>query len=253
MVPALQFDYWQWLVADAGRARRHLGRLAVPPRDLDQPAARRRDDGHPGLPRRARRLRLVAVRALPRRCRRARHGRCRSPSCPARGSAAPTRSTSRSPPGVTLFLLTGRWLEARAKRSSGAALRALLAMGAKDVAVAARTALRARVPVEQLAVGDEFVVRPGEKVATDGVVVEGTSAVDASMLTGEPVPVEVGPGDARRRRDGQRRRPAGRPRHPGRRRHPARPDGPAGRGRAERQGAGAAAGRPDLRRLRAGR
>jgi len=97
--------------------------------------------------------------------------------------------------GLTLFLLTGKWLEARAKRSSGAALRALLEMGAKDVAVV-RDGVERRVPVAELAVDDVFVVRPGEKVATDGVVVEGTSAVDASMLTGEPVPVEVGPGDA---------------------------------------------------------
>ena len=97
--------------------------------------------------------------------------------------------------GVTLFLLTGRWLEARAKRSSGAALHALLAMGAKDVAVL-RGGAETRVPVEKLVVGDDFVVRPGEKLATDGVVVDGTSAIDASMLTGEPVPVEVGPGDA---------------------------------------------------------
>jgi Cu+-exporting ATPase len=96
--------------------------------------------------------------------------------------------------GLTLFLLTGKWLEARAKRSSGAALRALLEMGAKDVAVL-RDGVERRVPVDELAVADVFVVRPGEKVATDGVVVEGTSAVDASMLTGEPVPVEVGPGD----------------------------------------------------------
>ncbi|HET9945180.1 MAG TPA: heavy metal translocating P-type ATPase, partial [Actinomycetes bacterium] len=97
--------------------------------------------------------------------------------------------------GLTLFLLTGKWLEARAKRSSGAALRALLEMGAKDVAVV-RDGVERRVPVAELAVDDVFVVRPGEKVATDGLVVEGTSAVDASMLTGEPVPVEVGPGDA---------------------------------------------------------
>ena len=96
--------------------------------------------------------------------------------------------------GVTLFLLTGRWLEARAKRSSGAALRALLELGAKDVGVV-RGGVEQRLPAEQVVVGDEFVVRPGEKVATDGVVVSGTSAVDASMLTGEPVPVEVGPGD----------------------------------------------------------
>jgi Cu+-exporting ATPase len=96
--------------------------------------------------------------------------------------------------GVTTFLLVGRWFEARAKRRSGAALRALLAMGAKDVAVL-RDGVEVRVPVEQLVVGDVFVVRPGEKVATDGVVVEGGSAVDVAMLTGESVPVEVRPGD----------------------------------------------------------
>jgi Cu+-exporting ATPase len=96
--------------------------------------------------------------------------------------------------GVTMFILAGRYFEARAKRRSGAALRALLELGAKDVAVL-RDGAELRIPVEQLAVGDEFVVRPGEKVATDGVVVSGTSAVDASMLTGESVPVEVRPGD----------------------------------------------------------
>jgi P-type Cu+ transporter len=97
--------------------------------------------------------------------------------------------------GVTMFMLAGRYFEARAKRRSGAALRSLLSMGAKDVAVL-RNGTEVRVPVERLAVGNEFVVRPGEKIATDGVVVSGTSAVDASMLTGEPIPVEVGPGDA---------------------------------------------------------
>ena len=96
--------------------------------------------------------------------------------------------------GVTAFLLAGRYAEARAKRRSGDALRALLRLGAKDVAVL-RDGAEVRIPVEQLAVGDEFVVRPGEKVATDGSVVDGSSAVDASMLTGESVPVEVGPGD----------------------------------------------------------
>ncbi|PYF97302.1 Cu+-exporting ATPase [Georgenia satyanarayanai] len=95
---------------------------------------------------------------------------------------------------VTTAILLGRYFEARAKRQSGAALRALLEMGAKDVAVV-RDGREVRVAVDQLAVGDEFIVRPGEKIATDGVVVEGASAVDASMLTGEPVPVEVGPGD----------------------------------------------------------
>jgi len=96
--------------------------------------------------------------------------------------------------GVTAFLLAGRYAEARAKRRSGDALRALLRLGAKDVAVL-RDGAEIRVPVESLAVGDRFVVRPGEKIATDGEVVDGTSAVDASMLTGESVPVEVGPGD----------------------------------------------------------
>ena len=96
--------------------------------------------------------------------------------------------------GVTIFLLAGRYFEARAKRRSGAAMRALLELGAKDVAVL-RGGVEERVPLDSLVVGDRFVVRPGEKVATDGVVEEGTSAIDASMLTGESVPVEVGPGD----------------------------------------------------------
>ncbi|MFE6826005.1 heavy metal translocating P-type ATPase [Streptomyces sp. NPDC057690] len=97
--------------------------------------------------------------------------------------------------GVTAFILLGRYLEARSKRRAGAALRALMELGAKDVAVL-RDGREVRIPVDLLAVGDRFVVRPGEKVATDGTVVEGTSAVDASMLTGESVPVDVGPGDA---------------------------------------------------------
>ena len=97
--------------------------------------------------------------------------------------------------GVTMFLLAGRYFEARSKRRAGAALRALMELGAKDVAVL-RDGVETRVPVDRLAVGDLFVVRPGEKIATDGVVVEGSSAVDESMLTGESVPVEVRPGDA---------------------------------------------------------
>jgi len=106
---------------------------------------------------------------------------------------------------VTVFILAGRYFEARAKRRSGAALRALMELGAKDVAVLHRAPGKAgddgtdhetRVPIEQLQVGDRFVVRPGEKIATDGVVEDGTSAIDASLLTGESVPVEVGPGDA---------------------------------------------------------
>ncbi|TJZ45169.1 copper-translocating P-type ATPase [Streptomyces piniterrae] len=118
--------------------------------------------------------------------------------------------------GVTTFILAGRYFEARSKRKAGAALRALLELGAKDVAVLrevhgvrdggdtrdggdngtdVREVREVRVPIGELKVGDRFVVRPGEKIATDGRVVEGSSAVDASMLTGESVPVEVAPGD----------------------------------------------------------
>ncbi|WP_461058219.1 heavy metal translocating P-type ATPase [Streptomyces pseudoechinosporeus] len=97
--------------------------------------------------------------------------------------------------GVVTFILLGRYLEARAKRRSGAALRALIELGARDVSVL-RDGREVRVPVADLEVGDRFVVRPGEKVATDGTVVEGASAVDASMLTGESVPVDVTVGDA---------------------------------------------------------
>ncbi|WP_406235175.1 heavy metal translocating P-type ATPase [Nocardia sp. NBC_01009] len=121
--------------------------------------------------------------------------------------------------GVTTFILAGRFFEARSKRRAGAALRALLELGAKEVSVLRRASdgprggsvrdhagpreqgdgyswVEQHIPVDQLAVGDQFVVRPGEKIATDGVVVEGSSAVDASMLTGESMPVEVGPDDA---------------------------------------------------------
>ncbi|MFZ0833255.1 MAG: heavy metal translocating P-type ATPase, partial [Mycobacterium sp.] len=98
---------------------------------------------------------------------------------------------------VTTFIIAGRYFEARAKRQSGAALRALLDLGAKDVVVLrdGTTETETRIPIAQLAAGDVFVVRPGEKIATDGVVTSGTSAVDSSMLTGEPVPVDVAPGD----------------------------------------------------------
>ncbi|MGI5341344.1 heavy metal translocating P-type ATPase [Streptomyces sp. CA-181903] len=97
--------------------------------------------------------------------------------------------------GVTAFILAGRYFEARSKRRAGAALRALLELGAKEVTVL-RNGREVLIRTEELAVGDRFVVRPGEKIATDGTVVEGGSAVDASMLTGESVPVEVGVGDA---------------------------------------------------------
>ena len=98
-----------------------------------------------------------------------------------------------------MLILLGRYFEARAKRQAGAALRALLSLGAKDVAVL-RDGGETRIPAGQLVVGDRFVVRPGEKIATDGVVESGSSAVNTSMLTGEPVPAEVS-----RRRCGDRR------------------------------------------------
>jgi P-type Cu+ transporter len=97
--------------------------------------------------------------------------------------------------GVTALILLGRYLEARAKRSAGTALRALLDLGAKQATVLT-DGREFSVPVGQLQVGDEFVVRPGEKIAADGTVIVGSSAVDTSMLTGEPVPAEAGPGDA---------------------------------------------------------
>ncbi|WP_436736922.1 heavy metal translocating P-type ATPase [Streptomyces sp. BBFR102] len=96
--------------------------------------------------------------------------------------------------GVVAFLLLGRWLEARAKRRAGAALRALLELGAREATVV-RDGREVRVPVARLVVGDRFTVRPGETIATDGTVVEGRSAVDTSLLTGESVPVDVAPGD----------------------------------------------------------
>ncbi|WP_340538885.1 heavy metal translocating P-type ATPase [Nocardioides sp. GXZ039] len=104
--------------------------------------------------------------------------------------------------GVTTFILAGRYFEQRSKRRAGAALRALLELGAKDVAVLTggspddpESGVETRIPVGDLKVGDLFVVRPGEKIATDGTIERGTSAIDAAMLTGESVPVEVGPGD----------------------------------------------------------
>jgi Cu+-exporting ATPase len=95
---------------------------------------------------------------------------------------------------VTTFILAGRYFEARAKRHAGAALKALLELGAKDVAILEPDGSERRVSIEQLQVGQRFIVRPGEKVATDGIVEDGPSAIDMSMLTGESVPVEVRPG-----------------------------------------------------------
>ena len=114
---------------------------------------------------------------------------------PASGHDGPPELYLEVAAGVTTLILLGRYFEARAKRQSGAALRALLELGAKDVTVL-RAGNEVRIPIGQLVVDDRFVVRPGEKIATDGVVEDGSSAVDASMLTGESVPVDVTTGDA---------------------------------------------------------
>ncbi|MFI1800125.1 heavy metal translocating P-type ATPase [Streptomyces sp. NPDC020379] len=98
--------------------------------------------------------------------------------------------------GVPLFVLVGRLLEARARHSTGSALRALASLAAKDVVVRDADGSERRVPIAELRVGDRFVVRPGERVATDGVVVAGSSALDLSLVTGESAPVEAGPGAA---------------------------------------------------------
>ena len=152
---------------------------------------------------------------------------------------------------ITTLILLGRWLELRARGRSSEAIRALLELGAREARVL-RDGEEVLVPVDELAVGDVFVVRPGEKIATDGVVVEGLSAVDQSMLTGEPVPIEVVPG-ARSPVRRSTRRAASWLRDEGRRRHRAGPDrAPRGRG-AGGEGADPAARRPRVCRLRADR
>ena len=96
---------------------------------------------------------------------------------------------------VVTFLLAGRWFEARAKRSAGAALHALLELGAKEVSILDADGVEQRIPIDELKVDHRFIVRPGEKVATDGIVYKGISAIDRSLLTGESVPIEVHPGE----------------------------------------------------------
>ena len=212
----------------AGDPGRPLGRVAVPPGRVGERAPRRRDHGHAGLAGVARRLRLVGVGAGL-----ARRGRpgcgCGSSGCP---TAAPTRtsSTSRSRALVTAFLLAGRWSEARAKRRAARPCGRCWSWARRRLG-AGRRRRGAPRPGRDVAVGDRFVVRPGEKMATDGVSSRGASAIDASLLTGESVPVEVGPGRRRRRRRPSTPAGACRARHPRRRRHGARPDRAAGRRR----------------------
>ena len=199
MVPALQFTYWQWISLTLAAPVAVWGAWPFHRAAWTEPAPRRDDHGHARLDGRAGGVRLVGVGAAPRYGRRAGHG------APVHVRDLPRRRGGADLPGGRGgrhdVPAGGRYFEARSKRRAGAALRALLELGAKDVAVLRPTASGAdgrelRIPIGRLAVGDRFVVRPGEKVATDGVVEEGRSAVDAALLTGESVPVDVGPGDA---------------------------------------------------------
>ena len=235
MIPALQFTYWQWASLDARRAGGRCGRpgRSTRPRWTNLRHGAATMDTLISLGTLAAFLwslyalffgtagdaRHDAPLRADRRADRRRRRTSTSRSPPASPCSSSPAATSRSGPSGRPAPRCGR-CSSSAPRTS------------RCCATASRSASRPT----SCGVGDEFVVRPGEKIATDGVVVDGASAVDASMLTGESVPVEVGAGDAGRRRDRERRRPPRRPRHPGRRRHPARADGQAGRGRAVRQG-----------------
>ena len=227
MVPAAHLPGLAVGVARAGDPGRDLGRLAVPPGRGGQRAARRGDHGHAGLGGGGRRLRLVGVRARLRR----RH-------LPGSRGQRHRADPARPVPGAA-GAAPGRYRD-----------QALLDLGAKQATVL-RDGREVPVAVDELAVGDVFVVRPGEKIATDGVVVTGRSAVDRSFLTGEPVPVEACRESGDRRPS--TRRAADRPRDPGRGRHAARPDRPSRQPGPVGQGACAAARRPRLGDVRPGR
>ena len=153
---------------------------------------------------------------------------------------------------VIALVLLGRWLEARAKQQTGAAIKALMGLQARTARVL-RDGVEVDVPVEEVAVGDLVRVRPGEKVPVDGVVIEGRSALDESMLTGESLPVEKGPGDTVIGATLNTHRLLRLPRHQGRPGHRAGPDRPPGGGGPGLQGAHAAPGGHHLRLLRPGR
>ena len=197
MVPGLAVHVLAVALGDPRRARRRLGRAGLPPRGLDQPAPRRRHHGHPGLGGHARRARLVVLRPVPRRRRDAGDD---ATGCSLTAAGGPTRSTSRPRRRSRRSCWPGAG--SRPAPSAGPATRcAPCSTSARRTSPCAATGARSASRSTGSGVGDEFVVRPGETVATDGVVVEGRSAVDASAMTGESVPVDVGPG-----RRGQRRR-----------------------------------------------
>ena len=252
MIPALQFDNWQWLALRAGRAGRAVGRLAVPPRRLDEPPPRRGDDGH---------AHLASARS-PRSAGASTRCSSATPAMPGmtmrftltleRG-AGRTSSTSRSPRVVTVFILAGRYFEARAKRASGAALRALLELGAKDVAVLDATAPSVRVPIER-ARRRRPVRRPPRREGRHRRRRRGGHVGRRRLAAHRrAVPVEVGPGDpvtgATVNAGG---RLVVRATRVGADTALAQIARLVDRG-AARQGAGAAARRPGLRGVRAGR
>ena len=192
MVPALQFDHWQWLSLLLATPV-VWGGGAVPSGRLDQAPPRHRHHGHADLGRHPRRVGLVGRRPL-----------LVGPATPAMRMPLALGLERFSGAGelylevavaVTVFILAGRYFEARAKRRAGAALRTLLELGAKEVSLLDQAGTQRRVPVEQLTVGDRFIVRPGEKVATDGIVEDEHCRRPVHVHTGESVPVEVGPGD----------------------------------------------------------
>ena len=250
MVPALQFDNWQWLVARARRARRRLGRAgrSTAPRwtNLRHGAATMDTLVSLGT--------LAAFGWSLSRCSSARRRARHADPFDLTSSAATGRRHLPRGRGRRHDVPAGRPLLRGARQAPGGrrAARAARArrQGGRGAARRRRGAGARSASCRSATASWSAPARRSPPTASSS---DGTSAVDASMLTGESVPVEVGPGDAVVGAMHQRRRPAGRARHPRRRRHPARPDGPARRGRAERQGRGPAAGRPGLGRVRAGR
>ena len=244
MVPALQFTYWQWLSLVLATPVVAWGALAVPPAALDQPAARHRHDGHADLAGRLRGVRLVAVRAVPRRRRHAGHDR-RLPARPPIRRPVAARSTSRSPPASP----PSSWPAGTSRRAPSGAPAPRCGRcwsSARRTSRCCATAASSRIPVERAgASATSSWCAPARRSPPTAWSSRAARRSTPRMLTGESVPVEVGERRRGGRRDGQRRRPAGGARDPGRRGHPAGADGAAGRGRAERQGRGAAAGRPD--------